>query len=56
MQSPFDPYDASPEAVAWRKWNKKVMRPYVCKLPRDYWWLKWIAIWLAAVAVAAGSL
>lgn len=47
----YHPYDPSPEAVKWRQVNKKRMRPYVCKLPRDQWHLQAIVIWLLAVVV-----
>jgi hypothetical protein len=54
--SKYRPFDVSPEAIAWRRENKKRIRPYVCKLPQRGWWLKPLVLWLGAAVMLALAL
>lgn len=52
----YHPYDPSPEAVRWRKENKKRVRPHVCKLPGPWSWLRPVLLVLVAGLIAAATL
>lgn len=43
-------YDPSPEAVKWRKQNKKRVRPLVKRRQNSGFWLLWLAVGLTAFA------
>lgn len=49
-------FDPDPEAVAWRKANKKRMRPYVCKLPGPLAWMRPVGLVLALGVMVALAL